>query len=969
MVDNVFIFYSLTMKKALKISGVIILAILLILILTPYLFKDRIQKEVKILANRKLKSEMNFSDMNVSFFSHFPNLTLTLTDFSLKASSPFEKDTLISAHEISFGVNVKSLFGKTIKITRIYFEKAKVNILYNERGAANFNVYESADTTKVPTDTTTSQGAELNIEHIIFKNCQVIYADQSIPIRVVARGLNYSGISQLTNDFFNLTSEVRIDSLDLIYDNKHYLDSKPVKASLTTKVNTKNLSINFIKNDINVKDIPFKIQGRFDFEKAGYLIFMHLSSVMGKEYLSATLRIHQTSTPWIFARADARIDLSKWSKAFGLETAEVRGQYLLNLKAEGAYITGPDPNSIRKDTIILSIPNFDVTSKLSGGYLKYKTLPHPVSNINFNLNASCNGNNYKNINVQLENLQVTFLKNQIKGFFRIKSMKDLPVEADLTAHCNLAELKQVIPLDSIDLSGQLDFDIKVKGNYAPDKKLFPLTTGIINFRDGYLKTKYYPHPVEKVELHAEVTNQTGTMKDINVIVKPLTFRFEGKSFTLNSSLNNFDDLNYDIQAQGIIDVAKIYKVFSQKGMTLDGYIETDLSLLGKQSDATERRYDRLKNSGTLKLRDISFSSELFPKPFIIRTGNFRFDQDKIWLDNFLANYGTSDFKLKGALSNVINYALSKGGSLKGDFQLNSDFINMDEFMVFSPSDTTATATKETGVIIIPSDLEIKFKAAMNKIAFQGLNIKDFSGGMDMKKGVLVIKETGFSLIDCKVVMDATYGSINPMKAFFDFHIKAEDFDIKRAYNEIAMFRDLASSAEKAEGIVSIDYSIKGKLNGEMYPLMPSLEGGGTISMKKIKVYGLKLFNDISKSTQKQGLSNPDMTKVDIKSKIKNNTITLEQFKFKVSGIRLKISGTTTFDSKLNLKIRLGLPPLGIFGIPLKVTGPMENLKIKYGRGAASEDVPESEYSDELPKEMLDRIKSAKEEDDEPEPPK
>ena len=48
---------------------------------------------------------------------------------------------------------------------------------------------------------------------------------------------------------------------------------------------------------------------------------------------------------------------------------------------------------------------------------------------------------------------------------------------------------------------------------------------------------------------------------------------------------------------------------------------------------------------------------------------------------------------------------------------------------------------------------------------------------------------------------------------------------------------------------------------------------------------------------------------------------------------------------------------------------MENLKIKYGRGNAGDDVSESEYSDELPKEMLDRIKSAKEEDDEPEPPK
>jgi AsmA protein len=235
----------------------------------------------------------------------------------------------------------------------------------------------------------------------------------------------------------------------------------------------------------------------------------------------------------------------------------------------------------------------------------------------------------------------------------------------------------------------------------------------------------------------------------------------------------------------------------------------------------------------------------------------------------------------------------------------------------------------------------------------------------------VIKDASLNLIDCKVSMDATYGSVTPVKGFFDFHVGALDFDIKRAYNEIGMIREMAPSAGKAEGIVSLDYSLKGMLDAQMSPVLPSLEGGGVFSLKKIKVYGLKLFNDISKGTQKEGISNPDMTKVDIKSTIKDNIVSLEQFKFKVKGIRVKISGTTAFDNKLNLKIRLGLGPLGIIGIPMKITGTMDNPKIKYGRGKESDDLKESDYSDELPEEMLDRIKSAKDDaiEDESEQPK
>ena len=228
-----------------------------------------------------------------------------------------------------------------------------------------------------------------------------------------------------------------------------------------------------------------------------------------------------------------------------------------------------------------------------------------------------------------------------------------------------------------------------------------------------------------------------------------------------------------------------------------------------------------------------------------------------------------------------------------------------------------------------------------------------------------------SLAGCTANMNATYGSVTPVKGFFDFHIKAEDFDIRRAYNEIGMIREMAPSAGKAEGIVSVDYSVKGMLDAEMFPVLPSVEGGGVFSIKKVKVYGLKLFNDISKGTEKEGLSNPDMSKVDIKSTIKNNTVTLEQFKFKVKGIRVRISGTTTFDSKLNLKVRLGMGPLGIIGIPMKITGTSDNPKIKYGRGNDKDETKEAEYTDQLSPEMLNRIKNAKEDagDDEPEPVK
>jgi AsmA protein len=950
-------------RYALKIAGVGVAVILVALVLTPILFGDRIKEEVKLLANKSLRCETGFSDVSLSFFSHFPHLTLTIDNLFLKGSAPFDQDTLLSARKVSLGVNVSSLFGNTIVISRVWLDRARVNILYNKEGKSNFEVYES-DTVTAGSVDTASGGPQISIERISFKNTRLVYADYSLPLEVVLGDMHYEGKSQVTSDFFDITSKAEIGTLDVTYDGQQYLAGKPVKANLRTRINSRDLTIHFEKNDLKIKDIPVQFNGKFNFEKEGYQLNLSVLSVMEKEFLSARVKVKQEKEMWVFAKANASIDLGRWARALDVKSVDLRGFYEMNLDAEGYYITGPVKTGFRgeTDTTILSIPRFSLMSRLSDGYCKFASLPHAIDGLSFDFNSSCPGNDYRAINADLTKFSASFLKNRLNGYFKIGNLAEMPVEARFKGRCNLAEISQVIPLDSLTLGGILDIDATVKGNYIPDDKKFPETNIKLTLTDGLVKTPYYPAPVEKVNLQAEVTCPTTEMKDVRVNLSPATFSFEGKEFNMALSAVNLDDVQYDLTARGTIDLGRIYRVFSQQGMALEGYIDVDLALKGRQSDAVSGRYDRLHNKGTLELREIAFRSDFFPKPFIIRQGEFRFDQDKIWFDHFLATYGASDFRLKGALRNTLNYILSQGGSLAGSFDLTSDLINVDEFMVFAGDTTPSSTPSAPGVVMIPADLDIDFRAAVKRVAFEGLEVKDLKGEITLKEGILVMKSAGFELIGCKVAMDATYGHITPQKAHFDFHIKADDFDIRRAYNDVAMIREMAPSAGKAEGIVSLDYAVSGRLDAEMMPILPSLEGGGTLSIKKVKVYGLKLFNDISKSTEREGLKNPDLSKVDIKSSIKNNTVTLEQFKFKVSGIRLRISGTTTFDQKVNLRIRLGLPPMGIFGIPLKVTGPMEDLKIRYGKGGDKEELPDDEYTDELPEEMLKRIKHAKDDE-------
>ncbi len=901
--------------RILKITGISFAVLLLSLFLLPILFPGKVAEEVKGFANKKLKGELNFKQANLSFFNHFPSLTLSLEDFSLKGSAPYQKQTLVSAKEVAFGINLKSLiFDSMVKIDKIYVSGALINVKVNENGEANYNVYVSEDQTPAKDNSETS----LRLEKIAIENSHLVYDDKSAKVLIDAKGFNYIGNGDLDKAIFDLRTKADIDSLDFTFDNEPYLKNKKVHAELITQINTSSLAFIFQKNDLKINKLPVEFTGKFDFLSNGYDMDFAIKSEDSK------LNDFFTALPPAYVT---------W-----LEKTKVKGKTDISLTLKGQYIASEN----RK-------PDLAFNMKIREGEIEYKNAPFPVSDIFLNFDTKLPALDTERLQVNLDSLYFNVGEDYLKAIVKSSGLAKPKVNAIVKASLDLKKMDQAFGIENADLSGILNMDIVANGAYDKANNIFPVTKGNIVLKNGYIKTIYYPNPIENINLNAQLTNGNGAFRDTKFVIAPALFVFEGKPFALNAGFMNFEDVAYDIKAKGEIDVAKVYKVFSKKGLDLDGYIKADVAFKGKQSDATAGRYANLQNNGTLALKNIRMRSEYFPKPLLIREGLFRFHQDKMDFNNFIAAYGQSDFTMNGNLRNVINFALSDREILKGNFAFTSNYINVDEFASgaaaakpVESAEPKPKQTVETGVIIIPSNLDLNLTANAGKVTFNGLNIEKAKGNLNISSGRLSLNNTGFSLIGCNVNMNAVYGSETPTRAFFDFSVKAKDFDIKRAYDEIALFREMASAAEKAEGIVSLDYKIGGKLDSGMMPIYPSLLGGGTLSVKKVKMHGFRMFNAVGKTTGRDSISDPDVTKVDIKTKIKNNIITIDRFKFKVAGFRPRIEGTTSLDGKLNIKMRLGLPPLGIIGIPLTITGTQDEPKVKLGR--KTQDLEETIYN-------------------------
>lgn len=1012
------------MKKVLKITGLSLVSFILLLLIIPYLLPDTISREAQKWVNKNIEGEVRFEHSSLSFFRHFPSLTLSLNEFTLKGSAPFQKDTLLYAKELSFRVDLGSLLSKNIKIDQIFVNEASISIKVDEKGNANYNVYKSkADQPSTEQDSSTA----VKIEGIFINKSNLTYNDLSVPMMIRAKGLNYSGKGDLSKAIFDLKSNAVIDTLDLYYNQQPYLVHKKINAKLVTKINTSSLDLIFNENDLKINSLPIQFVGRFSFLKDGYDInfktmaketdlhniftalppsvaermeqtnikgyaeinasligkylaksktlpalafnmkvrdgeinnpkaplpirnlflnlqtrlpslnpdslFINMDSLyftMGKDYVNAVVRLNGLKEPEIHLNTRASIDLEKWAKVFSLE--HLKGHLGLDLKADGKYTRKVVRSGLRQvDTVIATIPRFNLKSSLSGGYFKYASLPVAIDRINFKLNGENTDGEYKNTWFDVSQINIQALDNFIRGSFNLRTGENLTINSDLKSVFNFAELKKFYPVKDLDLSGKLNLDVQIKGNYNKRKKLFPVTQAIVYLTNGRIKTAHFDHALENIVIDGTLVNQDGTLKGTRVNIKPISFQLGTQPFLLKADVKNFENVTYRVQSKGTIDIGKIYQLFAIKGYDAKGTISTNIFLQGLQSDALAGRYGKLNNKGKIEVHDLNLRSDLFPKPFLIKNGVFSFAQDKMKFERFNASYGASDFTLDGQLGNVINYALSKNAKLTGDFNVQSRQLFADEFMAFSSTSGPASQSSGSGVILIPDNLDVNLTASVGTVHYKGMQVKKVKGSLGLHSGVMTLNQMGFDIIDAPVTMDATYKSLSPKSAVFDYHVLAKEFDIFRAYKEIKLFRELASSAGKARGIVGLDYQLSGKLNQDMAPVYPSLKGGGTLSLKKISLHGFKFMNAVSKATKRDSLSNPDLSEVNIKSTISKNIITIERFKMRVAGFRPRFEGQVSFDGRLNMSGRLGLPPFGLIGIPLSITGTQANPKVSLKR--------------------------------------
>ena len=465
--------------KTLKISAITVAGLLLLMFLLPYLFPETVTNKIKQWAGGSINGKLNFTSTRLSFFKRFPSLTLTLNDFSLDGSAPFQNDTLVAAKEVSLAIDLSSVFKSKININKIYLSQAVINIQVDSSGKANYNVYKSKD--NKPATAADTSSASLGIEQILIEQSRLVYNDRSVPTRISATGFNYQGSGDLSKDVFDLSSHLQAGSVDFNYGNKSYVHHKKVNADLVTSINTKSLAFAFQKNDLLINKLPVKFKGRFEFLKEGYDMDFRITS-------------DQNDLSDIFTAIPAEY-------AEYAENTEISGGGNIQIALTGKYIASKN-----------IMPDLSLSMKVRDGFVANRHTPAPVKNLYINMDAELPGLNPDSLKLNVDSIYFNINKDYFGSVIKVKGLKEPEIFAKINTEIDLEQWNRAFGIKAVDLKGRYSLHMLAEGKYTKGIKrtggLRPRVDSVITsipkftvhstFRNGYFKYASLPEAIKNI---------------------------------------------------------------------------------------------------------------------------------------------------------------------------------------------------------------------------------------------------------------------------------------------------------------------------------------------------------------------------------------------------------------------------------------------------------------------------------------
>jgi hypothetical protein len=624
------------MKKILKITGITLLVILLVLLILPFAFKGKIMETAKKEINRSLNAQVDFEHLGLNFFKNFPNATVSLGNFYVAGVDEFEGDTLFVAKELSATVNLKSLFGNSgYEIGKISLDHARIRAHVLENGHANWNIVPETGE-KEEADTTASN-FQLSLKKVAISHTDIYFDNDSSKMNLALQNLNLNLSGDMTADETDIKTGFTIDALSFIMDNIPYLSQAKVDAAIDVKADLKNRKYTLADNKIQINEIKASIDGwvaLLEDESIDMDLKLNAPATQFKDILSMIPAIYAKDFQDLKTAGEATLD------------ASVKGVMQGEL-----------------------LPAFDVKLTVANAMFQYPGMPQSVTHINTHVHAYSKGGSADNTVVDVSQFHLEMAGNPVDLKLHVSTpVSDPNIDLSAVGKLDLGKIKDIYPLEDMELSGNLDANLQLATRMSA---------------------------IEKEQY--ENVNASGTLDVRNMLIKSK----DSQDIQLNTASLTFSPRYVDLTALSVQigknDIAASGKLenfipYFMKDETLRGTLSVNSNYLNLNDFMTKEEAAASSDSASIGIIEI-------PKNLDFRlTGNFKqVIFDNLDLSNVVGQLAVNNGKVD--MKNLSMNALGGELNVNGYYDTGKDPAKPEVSFALDMKDVSFAQTFSTFVMI------------------------------------------------------------------------------------------------------------------------------------------------------------------------------------------------------------------------------------------------------------------------------
>ena len=418
------------LKKVLKITGIVLLILIIALVAAPFIFKDKIKQMVVTAINQNVDATVAFEDVDLSLLKSFPKANVTINKLSIINKAPFAGDTLLYSGVVNLKMSVKELFkgdGEAMNIESFSSKDAKVNILFDKNGLGNFDI-ALKDAKKE--DDKESKPFALNIQNYEFENLKFKYFDDSSKIKLVIDSLNHKGVGNFAASKLDLdTKSTARVSFDM--DSTNYMKNVKLDLDAVLGIDLEQSKYTFKKNKALINQLPLEFDGFIQMVENGQNYDLSFK------------------TP-----------TSSFKNFLGVIPAQYAGN-LNTVQTTGDFTVVGFAKGMLTET---TVPKFNIDISSKNASFKYPDLPKAVTNIMIDTKIINESGLMKDTYVNLEQLSFRIDQDVFDVKANVHNITENPiVDAALKGTINLSNVSKAYPIKlDTPLSGILKADIVTK---------------------------------------------------------------------------------------------------------------------------------------------------------------------------------------------------------------------------------------------------------------------------------------------------------------------------------------------------------------------------------------------------------------------------------------------------------------------------------------------------------------------------